>query len=86
MSSPKNLLSESQLEESFTQLIHFSRMLPSLRQTNRETSRPLWTDRVGDYQKDLGIMAEICQELLADITARISNQQLMDQLFRREVE
>jgi hypothetical protein len=78
-------LADNQLEESYNQLIHFSRMLPALRKTNRETARPLWTDRVGDYQKDLGIMAEICQELLADISARINNPQLMEKLFRREV-
>ncbi len=77
---------EPQLVESYTQLIHFSRMLPQLRKTNKSTDRPLWTDRSGDYQKDLGIMAEIVQELLDDISARIGKEQLMKALFEVEQE
>jgi hypothetical protein len=60
-------------------------MLPSLRKTNRETGRPLWTDRSGDYQKDLGIMMEVCSELMADYSARINKEQLMKNLFKPEV-
>lgn len=77
---------EAQIVESYTQLIHFSTMLPQLRKTNRSTGRPLWTDRSGDYQKDLGIMAEIIQELLADYTARIGKEELMKALFEVELE
>jgi len=61
-------------------------MLPQLRKTNKSTDRPLWTDRSGDYQKDLGIMAEIVQELLDDISARIGKEQLMKALFEVEQE
>ena len=86
MSKATNLLKESQLVESYTQLIHFSAMLPQLRKTNRSTDRPLWTDRSGDYQKDLGIMTEIIQELLDDYSARIGKEQLMKALFEVELE
>lgn len=86
MSKATNLLMEAQLVESYTQLIHFSKILPQLRKTNRSTGRPLWTDRTGDYQKDLGIMAEIVQELLADYSARVGKEQLMKSLFEVELE
>ncbi len=85
MSKSKNLLTDGQLEESYTQLIHFSRMLPQLRKTNRETARPSYTDRSGDYQKDLGIMSEVIDELLADYSARIMSRKLMENLFKREI-
>ena len=49
-------------------------------------ARPLWTDRSGDYQKDLGIMMEICTELIADYGARIGKENLMKRLFEAEVQ
>ncbi len=85
MSKSKNLLTEAQLEESYTQLIHFARKLPQLRLTNKETARPLYTDRSGDYQKDLGIMSEVVDELLADYSARVLSPKLMENLFKREI-
>jgi len=85
MSKSKNLLTDGQLEESYTQLIHFSRKLPQLRLTNKETARPLYTDRSGDYQKDLAIMSEVIEELLADYSARIMSPKLMENLFKREI-
>ena len=82
--SATNVLSDGQLEESYRQLIHFAQMLPQLRKTNKITGRPLWTDRSGDYQKDLGMMSEIIEDLLGDVSARINNQQLMKFLFEAE--
>jgi len=83
--SANDLLTESQLEESYTQLIHFSRRLPQLRKTNRAMNRPAWTDRSGDYQKDLGIIIEVASELIADYGARINKKNLMQRLFEVEV-
>jgi len=80
-----NLLTDAQLEESYTQLIHFSRKLPQLRKTNKAMNRPDYTDRSGDYQKDLGIMMEICTELMADYSARVGKDNLMQRLFEIEV-
>ena len=82
--SSANVMSDGQLQESYTQLIHFAQMLPQLRRTNKSTGRPLWTDRSGDYQKDLGMMSEIIDDLLADISARVNNQKLMKFMFEVE--
>lgn len=80
-----NLLNEQQLEESYRLLIQFSKTIPEFRKTNAEQGNPEWTDRTGDYQKNLGTIGEIAEELLQDYTARLGKPELMKALFGRDL-
>lgn len=76
-----DLLNEEQLEESYRLLIQFAKTIPEFRKTNEEQGKPAWTDRTGDYQKNLGTIGEIAEELLQDYSARIGKPELMKALF-----
>lgn len=76
-----DLILEAQIEESYRLLVHLSESLPELRKTNDETGKPAWTDRTGDYQKNLDSINKISEKLLADYSARVGKPELMKHLF-----
>ena len=80
--SSSDLMSEAQLEGSMNVLIQCSSELPKLRLPNKTMGREDWFDRKSEYQKNLNLMSENLNELMADFAVRTKNQNLLQHLFK----